>query len=138
LIERLSALPGVAAAAIGANIPFDDTEWDSYVHIYGTPVREHGKEPSAEINIVSPDYFRVLGMPILRGRAFGPQDNYNGPRGTQSRDGFAAIARAVIVYASFVRKVFPRKHPIGQRIDDNQPPKEKHAPPLTVIGLVSR
>ena len=69
LIERLSALPGVAAAAIGANIPFDDTEWDSYVHISGTPEPEHGKEPSAEINIVSPDYFRVLGMPILRGRA---------------------------------------------------------------------
>ena len=67
LIERLSALPGVAAAAIGANIPFDDTEWDSYVHITGTPEPEHGKEPSAEINIVSPDYFRVLGMPILRG-----------------------------------------------------------------------
>ena len=81
LIERLSALPGVSAAAIGANIPFDDTEWDSYVHITGTPEPEHGKEPSAEINIVSPDYFRVLGMPILRGRAFGPQDTYNGPRG---------------------------------------------------------
>ena len=81
LIERLSALPGVSAAAIGANIPFDDTEWDSYVHITGTPEPEHGKEPSAEINIVSPDYFRVMGMPILRGRAFGPQDTYNGPRG---------------------------------------------------------
>jgi hypothetical protein len=66
LIERLGALPGVSAAAIGANIPFDDTEWDSYVHITGTPEPEHGKEPSAEINIASPDYFRVLGMPILR------------------------------------------------------------------------
>src|SRR5436190_21948203 len=31
LIERIGALPGVSAAAIGANIPFDDTEWDSYV-----------------------------------------------------------------------------------------------------------
>src|SRR5947207_2911195 len=51
LIERLSALPGVSAAAIGANIPFDDTEWDSYVHITGTPEPAHGKEPSAEINI---------------------------------------------------------------------------------------
>ena len=138
LIERLSALPGVSAAAIGANIPFDDTEWDSYVHITGTPEPEHGKEPSAEINIVSPDYFRVMGMPILRGRAFGPQDTYTGPRGSQSRDGFAGIARAVIVDDSFVRKFFPGKDPIGQQIDDNQSPKEKHAPPLTVVGVVAR
>ncbi|PYK71052.1 MAG: hypothetical protein DME44_09170, partial [Verrucomicrobia bacterium] len=138
LIERLSALPGVSAAAIGANIPFDDTEWDSYVHITGTPEPEHGKEPSAEINIVSPDYFRVLGMSILRGRAFGPPDTYNGPRGTQSRDGFAGIARAVIVDDTFVRKFFPGKDPIGRRVDDNQSPKEKHAPPLTIIGVVPR
>src|SRR5438105_1758325 len=138
LIERLSALPGVSAAAIGANIPFDDTEWDSYVHITGTPEPEHGKEPSAEINIVSPDYFRVMGMPILRGRSFGPQDTYTGPRGSQSRDGFAGIARAVIVDDSFVRKFFPGKDPIGQQIDDNQSPKEKHAPPLTVVGVVAR
>jgi len=138
LIERVGALPGVSAAAIGANIPFDDTEWDSYVHITGTPEPEHGQEPSAEINIVSPNYFRVLGMSILRGRAFGPQDTYNGPRGTQSRDGFAGIARAVIVDDSFVRKFFPEKDPIGQQVDDNQSPKEKHAPPLTVIGVVPR
>jgi putative ABC transport system permease protein len=138
LIERVGALPGVSAAAIGANIPFDDTEWDSYVHVTGTPEPEHGKEPSAEINIVSPDYFRVIGMSILRGRAFGPQDTYNGPRGTQSRDSFAGIARAVIVDDSFVRKFFPGKDPIGQQVDDNQSPKEKHAPPLTVIGVVPR
>src|SRR5436305_814597 len=138
LIERIRALPGVSAAAIGANIPFDDTEWDSYVHITGTPEPEHGKEPSAEINIASPDYFRVLGMSILCGRAFGQQDTYNGPRGTQSRDGFAGIARAVIVDDSFVRKFFSGKDPIGQQVDDNQSPTEKHAPPLTVIGDVSR
>jgi len=138
LIERVGALPGVSAAAIGANIPFDDTDWDSYVHITGTPELEQGKEPSAEINIASPDYFRVLGMSILRGRAFGPQDTYNGPRGTQSRDGFAGIARGVIVDDSFVRKFFPGKDPIGQQVDDNQSPKEKHAPPLTVIGVVPR
>src|SRR4029078_3990624 len=70
--------------------------------------------------------------------AFGPQDTYNGPRGTQSRDGFAGIARGVIVDDSFVRKFFPGKDPIGQQVDDNQSPKEKHAPPLTVIGVVPR
>ena len=123
LIERLSALPGVAAAAIGANIPFDDTEWDSYVHITGTPEPEHGKEPSAEINIVSPDYFRVMGMPILRGRAFGLQDTYNGRTAPSRAMVLPAVARAVIVDDSFVRRFFHGKDPIGQQIDDNQSPR---------------
>src|SRR5437762_12237117 len=98
--------------------------WDSYVHITGTPEPEHGKEPSAEINIVSPDYFRVLGMSILRGRAFGPPDTYNGPRGTQSRDGFAGITRARLADVTFLRKFVPGKDPIGRGSDDNQSPKE--------------
>jgi hypothetical protein len=134
--ERLGALP-VSAAAIGANIPFDDTEWDSHVHHWDAEP-EHGKEPSAEINIIAGLFPRYRNVDPGRGRAFGPQDTYNGPRGTQSRDGFAGIARAVIVDDSFVRKFFPGKDPIGQQVDDNQSPKEKHAPPLTVIGVVPR
>ena len=35
-------------------------------------------------------------------------------------------------------EIFPGKDPIGQQIDDNQSPKEKHAPPLTVVGVVAR
>ena len=73
-LERVRVLPGVESAAIGANIPFDDTEWDSYFHLTGTPPAKPGTEPSAEINMVSPDYFKVLRMPIIRGRAFGPED----------------------------------------------------------------
>jgi len=67
-----------------------------------------------------------------------PQTHTPVRRGSQSRDGFAGIARAVIVDDSFVRKFFPGKDPIGQQIDDNQSPKEKHAPPLTVVGVVAR
>src|SRR3954451_19413298 len=74
LLAKVSTLPSVTAAAIGINVPFDDNEWDSSFHITGTPPYEHGQEPSAEINMISPDYFRVLGMPVLRGRAFGPEE----------------------------------------------------------------
>jgi len=37
LVERIRALPGVEAAALGSNIPFDDNEWDSSFHLTGTP-----------------------------------------------------------------------------------------------------
>jgi putative ABC transport system permease protein len=140
LLERVSAIPGVVAAAIGANVPFDDTEWDSYFHVTGTPPALHSKEPSAEVNIISPDYFRVMGMSILRGRAFGPQDSVNLQRPTPVRDGFSGVPRSVIIDESFARRFFPGKDPVGQQIDDNQVDEKKfpHAPPMTVVGVVAR
>src|SRR3954469_15603965 len=54
LLAKVSALPSVTAAAIGVNIPFDDSEWDSSFHITGTPAHVRGHEPSAEINMISP------------------------------------------------------------------------------------
>ena len=64
LLERVRRLPGVSAAAICNNEPFDHHEWDSSFHITGTPPDPHGQEPISEMAIVSPDYFRALGMAI--------------------------------------------------------------------------
>ncbi|HEY1771184.1 MAG TPA: ABC transporter permease [Chthoniobacterales bacterium] len=124
LIERIDALPGVVSAAIGENIPFDDTEWDSSFHITGTPPSQPGHEPSAEINLISTDYFRLMKMPLVAGRNFGPQETANGPR-------------TIIIDESFARRYFPNQNPIGLRIDDNQSEDQK-APPLTIIGVVPR
>jgi putative ABC transport system permease protein len=133
LLERVRRLPDVEATAIGANIPFDDNEWDSYFHITGTPTLEPGKEPSAEINIVSDDYFKVMKMPILRGRAFGPEDVPDKNR-----------SRSVVIDETFAQKYFPGRDPIGLHIDDNQredsdnPRVASKYPPLTIIGVVPR
>lgn len=124
LLDRVRSLPGVASAAIGANVPFDDTEWDSSFHLTGTPEPKHGQEPSAEINVVSPDYFRVMGMPILRGRAFGPED-------------IAGRPRSIIIDETLAKRYFPNVDPIGQHIDDNQT-NEKNPPPATIVGVVQR
>ena len=109
LLDRVRVLPGVEVAAIGANIPFDDSEWDSSFHITGTPKEEPGQEPSAEIDIVSPDYFKVMKMPIIRGRAFGPEEVADENR-----------SRSIIIDQTFADRYFPGKDPIGLHIDDNQ------------------
>ena len=119
-----ACLPGVESAAIGANIPFDDSSWDSSFHITGTPEPPPGQEPSAEINIVSPDYFRAMGMPILRGRAFGPEE-------------VAGRPRSIIIDETLAQKYFPGQDPIGRNIDDNQTLAE-NAPPTTIVGVVAR
>ncbi|HEY4283831.1 MAG TPA: ADOP family duplicated permease, partial [Chthoniobacterales bacterium] len=127
LLERVQRIPGVNAAAISANSPFDDSEWDSNFHITGTPQIPPGQEPSAEVSPVSTDYFRVMGMPILRGRAFGPED----------RPGEKGHSRSIIIDESFARKYFAGKDPIGQHIDDNQT-LDKTALPMTIVGVVPR
>ena len=103
------ALPSVEAVAVGANIPFDENEWDSSFHITGTPEVPPGQEPSAEMNVVSADYFRVMGMPIIRGRAFGPEEVYGKGR-----------SRSIIIDETLAQKYFPGIDPIGRQIDDNQ------------------
>ncbi len=131
LVERLSHLPGVEAAALGVNIPFDDNEWDSYFHLTGTPPSEPGKQPSAEVNIVSADYFKAMKMPILRGRSFGPEDLPGTDR-----------SRALIVDQTFVDRYLGGRDPIGVNVDDTQRPAPKAGepspPPLTIVGVVPR
>ena len=124
LVERIRALPGVEAAALGLNIPFDDNEWDSSFHLTGTPPYPPGERPEAEINVVTPDYFRLMGMPLLHGRAFTADDRAGRPR-------------SVIIDETLAQKYFPGKDPIGQQIDDNRS-DEKNPPPLTIVGVVPR
>jgi putative ABC transport system permease protein len=127
LLRRVHNIPGVEAAAISANSPFDDNEWDSWFHITGTPAAPPGEQPIAEVSPVSPEYFRVLGMPILRGRGFGPED----------QPGEKGHSRSIIIDESFAQKYFPGTDPIGQHLDDNQT-SDKTQPPMTIIGIVPR
>ena len=75
--------------------------------------------------IVSPDYFRALGMAMLRGRDFGPED-VSGRSGTVVIDELAA------------QKFFPGADPIGKQIDDpvTITDTNQNGVPLTIIGIV--
>jgi putative ABC transport system permease protein len=125
LLERVRRLPGVSAAAICNNEPFDHHEWDSSFHITGTPPDPPGQEPISEMAIVSPDYFRALGMPILQGRDFGAADLKGGPA-------------TVVIDELAAQKFFPGINPIGRQVDD---PVTIGLPtangiPVTIIGIV--
>jgi putative ABC transport system permease protein len=127
LLQRVQNIPGVEAAAISSNSPFDDTENDNYFHVTGTPQVPSDQRPTAELTAVSPDYFRVMRMPILRGRGFGPED----------LPGEKGHPRSIIIDESFAQKYFAGKDPIGQHIDDNDT-LDEHAPPMTIVGVVPR
>jgi putative ABC transport system permease protein len=63
-------------------------------------------------------------MPILRGRAFGPEE-------------VAGRPRSIIIDETLAQKYFPGIDPIGRNLDDNQTFDEK-APPTTIVGVVAR
>jgi putative ABC transport system permease protein len=127
LLQRVQNIPGAEAAAVSSNSPFDDTENDNFFHVTGTPPVPADQRPTAETSSVSPDYFRLMGMPILRGRGFGPED----------LPGEKGHSRSIIIDQSFAQKYFAGKDPIGQHIDDNDT-LDEHAPPMTIIGVVPR
>src|SRR4030095_13555786 len=125
LLERVKQLPGVSAAAISNNVPFDHHEWDSSFHITGPPPDPPGQEPISEMAIVSPDYFRALGMPILQGRDSGAE----GVRGRPE---------TVVIDELAAQKLLPGTHPIGKQIDDPVTigPPIANGIPGTITGIV--
>ena len=79
-----------------------------------------GPQPEATVRTVEASYFRVLGIPLLGGRGFGPED-------TQHSVPVAIVNRAL------QRQVFPGEDAVGKRI---QPTYAPQAPMLTIVGVV--
>ncbi len=100
-LEQLRALPGVESAAITQRVPLNDN------CMIGTTLRtDVSAAPvhvSYECNDVGPDYFRTLGIPILRGREFSSADR----KGSQP---------VVIVNEILARTVFGNRNPVGHTI----------------------
>ncbi len=104
LLERVKNLPGVQQAALGEMVSFIiGGGQQSGVEIPGYVPSEQ-ESMSIDYNIVSPEYFETLGIPIAVGRAFAPQDDENG-------------LPVVILNQVFVDRYFGGRDPIGQTIN---------------------
>jgi putative ABC transport system permease protein len=105
ILERLRSLPGVDGAAGTRVIPYDGRgaiRQPGPLTIDGQGIAEQERNPLVRGVVISPDYFRVSGIP-LRGRAFGEQE-------TQ------AYARVAIVNEAMAARFWPGSDPIGKRI----------------------
>jgi len=122
LLEKVSALPGVHSAAVDDDVPFSGYRHEEYFAVTGQPEPRHGEEPSAETHCVSPDYFRTMGIPILRGRSFGPDDVLGKPL-------------VILIDEYLAQKFFPGRDPIGQRLNQQLLP-DKPRTHYTIVGIV--
>jgi predicted permease len=100
-VERLEALPGLMRAAATYSVPLES--------MFGVPFNIVGRTPASGRydgrgwNAVSPGYFDVLRIPLLRGRAFNDRDD-------------AAGARVAIIDEALARQFWPKGDPVGERL----------------------
>jgi putative ABC transport system permease protein len=123
LLDRLSILPGVQSAAAAWWIPLSGSEIAFNFNIEEKPVPP-GQQPIAELNVVTPDYFKALRVPIRMGREFTDRDLRTAP----------PIA---VISESFAKQYFPGENPIGKRIIVNGSDSVAKPPSREVVGVVA-
>jgi predicted permease len=120
IIERVSAAPGVEAAAFTQTMPFT----------WGIPVAfsvagrtdDADKLPPAFYDSVSPSFFSTMRVPLLAGRTFTEAD-------------LATSPRVIVLSQSTAKKFFPNQDPIGRQLVLPPTPQQPQVP-LEVIGIV--
>jgi predicted permease len=122
LLERLKTVPGVESASLSWYPPISDDmgHWTQSIAVDGAPVPADAPR-YVYFNAVSPEYFRTLGVRLLRGRAFAQLDT-------------AEARRVVIVNESLARRFFGANDPVGRRISIG---KHQSRQDLEIVGIVS-
>jgi predicted permease len=122
LLARVATLPGVKSAAIAWWFPLSGSEIGFNFDIEERPAPK-AQQPTAQVNVVSPDYFKTLRTSIVRGRDFTERDDANAPK-------------VVIVSESFTKQFFPNEDPIGKRIRPNGSVDPGEPPMREIVGVV--
>jgi predicted permease len=122
VLAGLEALPGVDAAAFVDWLPLaEDTQ---HAHpAFRTPGQAPplpGETSAMNLDSVSPNYFRVMGIPILQGRGITEQDTESAPW-------------VVVINETMAHQFWPNQDPLGELITFNDSPDER---PRQIVGIV--
>jgi predicted permease len=120
LKDRLRRVSGVQSVAIGATVPFGTTRLGKTVRPAGSVVSNDHPALEAGYNIVSEDYFRTLGIPILRGRPFTAAESTPGSK-----------SKIAIIDKLTAEKLWPGSDALGKHIYI-----DKQTPDAEVVGVV--
>jgi len=121
--ERIRALPGVQSAAGAMILPMTDDGADLTFQNPEHPLPE-GQRQGADFNPVSPDYFKTMQIPLLKGRDFSERDDMSAPQ-------------VMIVNQAFADKYFPGEEILGKKLKPGALNGTPGGPPWReVIGVV--
>ena len=121
LTERVAALPAVESAGWATVVPLGKGSMIRFLNGLEGYQKQPGEQLTITYNIVSDSYFKTMGVPLLAGRDFTPQDN-------------AAAPKVAIINEAMARQYWPDSNPLGKHIDMGN---SKSGPrSLEIIGLV--
>jgi putative ABC transport system permease protein len=103
VLNKIKAAPGVSTAAVTVGMPLEYTGFGMPFHIAGKPFSNPAERPAAGFQPVSPEYFDVFGVRVVRGRHFDDRDTAGG-------------MRVLMVDENFVRKFLKGADPLRQRL----------------------
>ena len=101
LLEAVRAVPGVTACAVASRAPLSGPAPPFELEVVDRPPPPPGQVPWAVYEQVSPEYFRILRIPLLRGRSLAEGDVFG-------------RNRAAVVNQTFARRLFPGEDPVGR------------------------
>ena len=120
VVQRIESLPGVVAAGYVTALPLTNEGGGSLVTVENLPF-----DPQhmliANVRVVTPDYFRAVGMSLHEGRSLSPSD---GPD----------AGKVVVINQSMARTYWPHENPLGRRFKRGY--LQAHTPWWTVVGVV--
>ena len=130
ILRRSRTLPGVEEAAVGDSsaLPLGHSEPDPLPLVREGIEMSENQAPVIDSPIVSPEYFHLLGIPLLRGRVFTDQDVANTPQ-------IAVINQAA------ARVWWPNQDPLGKRVrlrlDSREVSSSAQPPWTTIVGVIA-
>jgi putative ABC transport system permease protein len=103
VVERAEQLPGVEAAGAILPLPYSENALNISFTIEGQPKPAPGTEPVGGARIITPDYPRAMGIPLISGRFFTEHDTANAPK-------------VILINQTLQRRYFPDEDPVGKRL----------------------
>jgi putative ABC transport system permease protein len=116
--EKVKEIPGVQSVSLVRGLPFSGNGGSVSIILQDRELPKTGTEPEVMFNTVMPNYFETIGIPLLKGRTFGNEDQADAPG-------------ALIINQTMAQKFWPNQDPLGKQIkfvqDGNQG---------TIVGVV--
>ncbi|MCC6234243.1 MAG: ABC transporter permease, partial [Verrucomicrobiales bacterium] len=122
LVESVRVLPGVTQVAVTDSLPFSGGVDDHAIEVEGHAPTTGSSVVAHQLSMVSPDYWRAMGIPLLRGRLLEEADRHREPR-------------ACVVDQAFADRYWPGGDPLGHRLTVGAQFDPQDA--VTIVGVVA-
>lgn len=118
VVEQLQQVPGVQSATLVRGLPFSGNGGTTRIVLPDRELPAKGMEPEVLFNTAMPNYFETIGIPLLRGRVFGSEDQARTPP-------------VVVINQMMAQRFWPNQDPLGKQVKFAQ-----DGTTATIIGVV--